>query len=274
MKKRVGIIISIIFIIILYFTIEAYQGINKQFELHLQHRQEMLINCATIKNLPQEYCENLKNESFYEYITSFISSEYVNNNLLLFCILYSIFPFLIPLLILRPIFKTKQIENYLIRNSYKYFIKSLLKKSYSIIVIFPLLLLILYIFFYFRVLSVQSTSILKILNYLPHILINIIIISTIINIALIVIRKFHQFITSILASGIFYLFWVILLDQLTSILFKNNINIIFSITYLNMEKYSYYNLIGVLLINIISWFTLYLLYRNKEKLIIDCEKNN
>ena len=114
-------------------------------------------------------------------------------------------------------------------------------------------------------------------------LINIILYSiSFINISLIVARKQHNYIKAIILSYIVYvgieLFFELIVNELIlKIVFKAQFGYLFNI--MNLFTFNTdYGVFNLLLFSFIfcvfTFIILILKYKNKEKLIIDCEKNN
>lgn len=193
------------------------------------------------------------------------------------------------------ILKSKYILNSLTRESYNSFMKKYLKTAYKYIWILPFVA----IFMIFLV-GINSTFnpeysikfstvvwseslISKPIIFIGLYTLNIIFYSfTFVNLSLIVARKLHKYIPCVILSYIFYisleLFFEVVLNMLVSnIIFKSNFGIVFNI----MNLFMFNDVFGVstlllfsFIVMLISFAIVYLIYKNKEKLIIDCEKNN
>lgn len=102
-----------------------------------------------------------------------------------------------------------------------------------------------------------------------------------VNITLVVCRKNHRFIPATIISYLLFLVIDIFLEVFVNIvifsmIFKSNFGIVFNIIS-PFSLFDYYGLFYSFLIPfilmLISCFAVYLCYKNKEKLIIECEKN-
>ena len=193
------------------------------------------------------------------------------------------------------ILKNKYILNSLTRENYNSFMKKYLKVAYKYTWILPFIA----IFAIFLV-GINSTFnpeysikfstvvwskdlISNPIVFIVLYILNIIFYSfTFVNISLIIARKQHKYIPCVILSYIFYigleLFLEVGLNMLISnIIFKSDFGIIFNI----MNLFMFNDVFGVstlllfsFIVMLISFAFVYLMYRNKERLIIDCEKNN
>lgn len=246
--------------------------------------EEQIKNCKDIIELSKE---NIRSD--YYYMTNEIMKDYNKITYILF--LFISLPVLYEIC---KIFKNKHLLYDLTRENYNTFKNKIIKKSYIKSMILPLSILIIQIIIliycngfttsiYFKD-GIMIDNIINPYLYFFTIIIRLIIISIIYtNIALIVVRKKHDFyIASILSYLLFigielmleFLIGVILLDNV----FKMNsmelyINIV-NVFYLNLGKGYMVLYLPLIIVLIITSIILYFEYRNKEKLIIDCEKNN
>ena len=187
------------------------------------------------------------------------------------------------------------VTNCLTRQSYKSFIKDFIRKAYKYYFILPIIigLLILICLFYSEMDPSYSLSnnysiwrsnlIFKPVLFVFLYLINITIYSlSYINISLIVLRKQQNIIKAIILSvlvfvGIEVFLEIVVNGLIFGLVFKSEVGNIFNIMNLLIFNINYG--VSKLLIFTISFFLLtfilvLILYKNKEKLIIDCEKNN
>lgn len=199
------------------------------------------------------------------------------------------------ILFLCKLLRSKHIINSSTRESYKKFIKKYLKKAYRYIWLFPLLAIIV-IFICaknstfnptFSIAHKSSIWSNEMLNNPPLFiflyLFNITLYSfSFVNIALVVVRKHHKFIIALILSCLTYvgieLFLELVINLLIcQLLLKIEIGYIFNI----MNVFTFGDVLGVplllgfsVLVFLISSLAVYYSYRDKEKLIIDCEKNS
>lgn len=193
------------------------------------------------------------------------------------------------------ILRNKSIINTSTRESYKSFLKHFFKTAYQYIWILPLLALIMMIpllittslnpeYSILNGTSGWSSSIvyhpaLFVVSYLVYLMICSIIF---VNISLFVARFQQKFIPCVILSYVVYFAIEIFLETVVGIFFFSKIlhsgaGILFNI--LNIFSFhDSYGIPALLLVNIflavLSSVFLYLIYRNKEKLVIQCEKNN
>lgn len=187
------------------------------------------------------------------------------------------------------------ITNCLTRQSYKSFIKDFIRKAYKYYFILPVIMgvLILICLFYSEIDPAYSLSnnysiwqtnlIFKPVLFVFLYLINITIYSlSYVNISLIVLRKQQNIIKAIILSvlvfvGIEVFLEIVVNGLIFGLVFKSEVGNIFNIMNLLIFNINY--VASKLLTFTISFFLLtfilvIILYKNKEKLIIDCEKNN
>lgn len=189
--------------------------------------------------------------------------------------------------------KNRIILNDITRENYKKIIKKLFLLAWKYALLIPAMLITIFITISLFVDHFQVSSDMlrfssfdgifqnNLLLYLLSILIQSCILSLIyINVNLIVSRKEHNYILSVITSYIFIIGIEIFLEATIVNLFgKFNFGIghLFNILNLYTNPYGEYNfgyvfiLFGILLI---SFIPLFFVYKNKEKLIIDSEKNN
>lgn len=191
-------------------------------------------------------------------------------------------------------FRYKYIINVNNRESYKNFKKEIFKDGYKYFWIIPALLLIIFIngiiFYkldyhytveYMTSAWYDSSLIYNPIVFLALFFIYILLLNfTYINMGLIVVRKVHKFFPAVLVSYIFcisvQLFLELILKNLCLILFKSEIGYAFNI----MSPLSFNINFGeapimlfALFAFIISSTVVAMCYKNKEKLIVACEKN-
>ena len=295
--------LTIISFMIIFGTISYYAVsyiINFNEELASYHKNVEACNSDTMISWSQLNCVDLlemsddidKGRGFYEI------NEYVLR-LSSFKLIFITF-----LLITLPViynvcrkFKNKELLYELTREEYGTFKKKMLIDSYKNALIIPMIFLVFIIFFLIYTKGLLYNK--CFLNYVdynfffqvrsPYLyiityLVRAFLISIIyVNIALIVSRKRHNIYISVLISHLAFISTEILLQGLVGrIIFEKLMDIKgicehFSI--LNVYNFplgkGYIALhIPLIVITILSFVILHLKYRSKEKLIIDCEKNN
>lgn len=207
-----------------------------------------------------------------------------------------VIPFFIPLLVIFPTilllskeFSNKNIKNNILRQTYKDYIKSLLKKSYSNIWIIPTLFVILYLIsllitgnFDYRFMEGYTFAnhygmLNKPMFYILYVSILYLNFAFYINIAIIVVVKNKNFIIALLESYIvIYFIWIfneIVLSRFLQIInidsiYSNFLNIYTWESISNMWLFWFFNFIYWL----ISSLTLLATFKNKEKIFMIIER--
>lgn len=297
-KNKLAVVIIIVISIIILFSVNS---VLKDVEKSNAYRVQLIQQCkknVENKSLDEGYIkmckEVIENENikidFYTIFSELLVWKIHYFNAIAFLIIT------IPTLFnICKILKNKHILNSLTRENYNSFIKKYLKTAYKYIWILPFIAL-----FAIFLIGINSTFspeysikfstivwskelISNPVTFIILYILNIIFYSfTFVNIALIIARKQHKYIPCVILSYIFYigieLFLEIGLNMLVSnIIFKSDFGIIFNI----MNLFMFNDVFGVstlllfsFIVMLISFIFVYFMYRNKEKLIIDCEKNN
>lgn len=242
-----------------------------------------------------EYCQIVKNSAnvqidFYTKMTNMIVTRVRLLNPLAFIIL------IIPTLVgVCKKLKNKYIINCVPRESKRDIFIDFFKTSYKYIWLLPLVALVLILFCAFNTTfipkfglenstSIWSSSIVyKPFLFIILYILNIFIYSIVyINIGLIAARKIHNYIGVIIISILIYLgmdlfFEVIVNGIILNMLFKVD----YSSLLLTINLFTFNDTYGIPLLLTFSTFLLiitsiivYFSYKNFEKLVIDCEKNN
>lgn len=190
--------------------------------------------------------------------------------------------------------KYKYIKNALTRQSYTNFMKELLKESYKYIWLLPLItlymMLIVSTYTTFDLTyamtsysvswpyTLLSKPFLFIVLYMANILFHSFFF---INISLIVAKKINKYIPCVIVSFILYIAIELFLEVgvsmlIFNIIFKNDFGIIFNVMNLFMFN-TVFGIAPVLIFSfsamLLSFLALYFTYRDKEQLVINCEKN-
>lgn len=191
--------------------------------------------------------------------------------------------------------RNRIILNDITREKYKSIIKKIFFSAWKYALLVPLMLLIIYFIIFLNVDKFYfSEGISDTLGFVGTIfennlvllflviLFKAFILSLIyININLIVSRKEHNYILSVIKTYLFIvgieLFFEIVIDNFVGKLLSFKYGFLFNI--INIYTYSYveYDLTQVFIllgIFLVTFIPLFLIYRNKEKLIIDVEKND
>lgn len=189
--------------------------------------------------------------------------------------------------------KSKTIQDDLQNKDNKEMIHTILKKSYKYATIIPIVVLLAFIISYiyngnFNYISeyVKCSWEESTMNH-PYIFSTLFILRTVfysifyVNICLSIARKQHNFIISLILSYLtlfcIQIFFEVILALIPSIIFKSEFGLIFTA----MGIIDYQDAFGVIypflfsiVIAIISTIIVYYLYKDKEKISIDCQKNN
>lgn len=287
----------LVFIVIIGMIIYSFIDYDK-FVKNYTNAIENTISECKINTIPerQEYCDNILKENinpkpgfYYNYF-----EIYSRLNLLEYGLFFIV---TIPIVyFITKIFKNRHIIYELTRETYKKFKTNLFKKAYLYSLILPLIILIILVatIIYSGGLTLNpyydqemNDIVVKATNpyfYVTTIVLRALILGIIYaNIALIVSRKNHNFYIAVILSYLASVGTEIILEGVIGRLifyeiFKIDsmmiyINIV-NILSLNLEKGYLCIYLPLILILVVSTFIAKLMYKNKEKLIIDCDKNN
>lgn len=190
--------------------------------------------------------------------------------------------------------RNRIIINDMIRENYKIIIKKLFMSTWKYALLIPIMLCITFmiIFIFFKQFQVSSdiTAFYRfeetifennLILYFIVILVQSFLLSLIYtNINLIVSRKEHNYILSVIKTYLLIVGIEIFFEAvITNLLYKFNSGFGHNLNIINIYSYSpssdgmihMFVLLGILAV---SFIPLFLSYKNKEKLIIDCEKND
>lgn len=286
------IIYCFMFLILIIFSVKNVVDTN---QIHLKTLKESYSkHCSVITDEKKSMCESWKNEIENNGYSGFllyretIANRYFPKGVMQ--ILFIIIP--------ACYFITKYFRNRMIvyENNRRSYLKNLLnvfKKSY-ILSIFPSIILLIVFYFYYKytgrlsVFEYEANSIFwshidKPILFIFIYLINLILTNLIyINICILVSRKYHSYFISVILSflliiGLQLFLEIVVGGIICRTIFKTEIGILFNI--MNAIPFNdYYGVAWPLVfsfsMNLIIIFIIYLVYKNKEKLIIDCEKNS
>ena len=252
--------------------------------------KEQLVNNNKGFILNDEYCEMIDTEDSRAVSVYLVYSWFMEKSL------FS--PVIIPLLVLFPIiyliskeFKSETIKNYLLRANYKRYVFGLFTKAYKYIFLIPIILVIFYISslyitdfnycyaidighnFYSTDAPIGNNTFFII--YLIIILLNM---GMYINIGLTVLSKNKNFFIALVESFIIItVFWLVsfagigvIVQKLTGI-WAESINILEIYTWNMITDTKIFLIVNIIYYSITLGIAL-LAYRNKEKLIIMCER--
>lgn len=293
-------LIIIIFSFLLSFIIYKTLDYKQQYETMANNREIFYQQkCGNINQLSisekatcriyKTEIEKMEKPEFYEALSEISYSNYPNFDFV--CILLLIIP---SLYLVNKIFKDRVLINILTKESYLKFLKKLFLKTYRYIWIFPTILLIFILFllsftninlaanFNNTIVSFTNKPIIFITCYI----LNSFFLSGIyLNISLLALRYKHKYVVACLVSLIIHIALLLFLEfGIDYVLLEHTIKIyefrdlfsIFGILKFNVNS-SISPIIRVLIsfmLYTLSTLLIYFVYKNKEKLIIDCEKNN
>lgn len=288
-------LVIIVFTVLLLFT--GYNVLETVNEFNHIYRSE---------NKFLDFCRETQDEEYKEVCETALNKEplhldffYAFSNIMIFGYRH-VFAF-ISLISLIPaiyyftkIFKNNVLTSMLTREKYKLVLRKIFTKSYLTTLIFPIIIGLVFIFCYFYTGGFTITNSVNgtgwSIETLSHpfwfitlYLVNIIICSLLyVNIGLCITRKYHNYFVSLILSYLSVLAIELFLEIIVGALimpyvFHTGYSVLISI--MNPLSFTDSNgIFGMMICPIIflglSAILLYFLYRDKEKLIIDCEKNN
>lgn len=288
----INLLISIIFFIVLIFN---FNNTKKMFNMEKESENRYYNYCIN-NNIKTDGCnETILNHNkengvdaitFYKIMTISGKTNYLNYTLIILISLCSCFT-------VCKLYKNKSIVNFLDRKKFSSVKIKMLLKCYmsSLVIIIPIILL--WILCFINTCSVNYAYAIKNfpifwhVNYSPYLYVIFYIIAIslfclfFINISLIIARKNHNIVVVVIESFLTFVGidifievvfgWIIsniLYGEFTS---RFNILNILSVGYAkNLNEM----IILPLILYVISFVILYFTYKNKEKFIIDVEKNN
>lgn len=292
--------ISILCVIVIMQSICAINDINSSEVRRQEIAQKCKLDLENKENLDEvyvDYCENVIYPSMNLKVDFYTALSEIILYRVRFLNVFGFLAVIIPTLIaVCNILKNKYIINALTRESYVSFLKQFFKKAYRFIWILPLLAIIIFTFCGFNTTfdtgyaiynksSIWTSSLINHPFWFMFIyIINLVMYSiTYVNISLIVARKQHRYVLTVILAFLLFLGIELFLEIVVNILICNiilheyNIGVVINI----MNLFTFNDILGIdmlllftILVTIISTIIVILLYRNKEKLVISCEKNN
>lgn len=296
-KSNLILLISFIILLVIL-CINSYNYIqnNELRKLHAQQMEQFCLNLSDEENLQyNELCEGIFYEAslsldFYTMFTNVVVYGYrgVPYVLFLFVVMPSLF-------YVCKYFKNRQLLNESTRDDYKKTIFRVIRKGYKPIFIIPTVIFIAFIIctFYTKTFdptysifhsstvwgktTMNSPSLFLILYFL-----NIVIHSILyINIGLYIARKQHNYFVAVILSFLTFIGIEAFLEiAINGILFFSIFNSEMGIIFNIMNMFTFNDVYGMgssmivpFCLMIISCVALYFRYENKEKLIMECEKN-
>lgn len=297
-KKKFNLLIILSILILSSLVMHASYKFIKN-EKNLQNIEQSIIDeCLYNENTdyPEKTCNSIIENGITKYdffwMLYAVTVEPLNP-IMIIIILFLTIP---SLYYVSKLLKNRYIINSSSRENYKSFVKKMLKEAYKPVIILPITILLGFIICYIHTgtlnidysLKAGSTlwkieNIKQPLLFLTLYMTNIIIHSILyINIGLIIVRKYHNFYISNILSfltlfGLEAILEIIFGTFIFNYIFKIDIWIIVNI--MNMFTFNDYHGLGLNMITptimmILSCILVYYLYKNKENLIIDCERND
>lgn len=291
-----NLLIILIFTFLMSFVVFQTLHYKQEYKLEVEREHSYYMkNCSdTIERNDKmtELCQQwklsldkMKKPDFFETLSNIISSKI--SILDSVCILLLVIP---SLFMINKILKDQVLINILTRESYSKFLGKLFTKVYRYIWLFPTTLIIfigLLLTFTELNLSVDVFSAYdKPLVFIICYILNSLVVSGIyLNIALISLRYKNNYVVSCITSFIIFLSLVLFFQiGIDYVLIQNTLEIdelagLFTTTGIfEVNIWQGISILSYLLINLSIYIILslgvYFCYKNKEQLIIDCEKNN
>lgn len=277
------------YIILLLILTITFINHNNWYNKHIESINEIINECKSenISIERKEYCENIiknanTNKDYY-YTVSELESGL--NKVYPFIFIFISFPVLYYVC---NMFKSRVVNYELTRQNYKTFRKKLLMNSYksSLLMIIIYLAIVITSYIYCNG-FIASTEYIpnNISNPYTFILINlfkILVLSlTYVNISLIVARQNHKLYISLILSLLLfygiellsgYFIGTLLLDKIFDLNISSNISI-YNLFVSDLTN-PLVHIIYPLFMFIVTIFIMNYMYKSKEKLVIDCDKNN
>lgn len=278
------------YIILLLILTITFINHNNWYNKHIESINEIINECKSenISIERKEYCENIiknanTNKDYYYYTVSELESGL--NKVYPFIFIFISFPVLYYVC---NMFKSRVVNYELTRQNYKTFRKKLLMNSYksSLLMIIIYLTIVITSYIYCNG-FIASTEYIpnNVSNPYTFILINsfkILVLSlTYVNISLIVARQNHKLYISLILSLLLfygiellsgYFVGTLLLDRVFNLNISNSISI-YNL-FVNDLTHPLVHIIYPLFMFILTIFIMNYMYKSKEKLVIDCDKNN
>ncbi len=292
-KYFLHILFLVLLIILSIYSITSYIEWNENRMTKNQEYYDKYCTVLTEENTT--ICTSLeeqitKKSSFFPMFTSVMNEYNIPNGVIM--VLFIIIP--------SAYFITDHLKNRIIlsennRQSYKKSMLNVFKKSYLSILIIPFFLILIFIACYlytgtfelrnheiYSIMWSQNTISSPIIFMFLYIINYILICTIYVNCTLAISRKHNNYFLAVILSflvilGIELFFEIVISGLICSTLFNSDVGMIFNI--LNPKAFNdTYGLIPLLTFSLImcilSFIPVMMLYKDKEKLVIDIEKNN
>lgn len=298
-RNKLLVFISIFLLFGFYFLSSGYSYL-REVKVSNDLLDKEVTRCEEIlqkeSSSEREYCEKIIKENNIDNLSEnfYVSfQEIIIFNLNAISVLTCFAIIVLSLLQVSKILKTKMFLNYLNRESYLKFIISIIKEAYKSVfpILFSLIILIVYLrlntnaFINAEVINsiiwpknLVSNNVTFIVIYLIKVLIYL---AIYVNISLLVVRKNNNYLIAIISSLLTIIGMQLFLEIfIQKLLFKiTNISFLGTFNILNIFSFNEdFGLIGTflfpILLYLLSWILLILFYKDKEKLIVDCESKD
>ena len=278
MKRKLKIILIVTYILVMFIPyLTSFRDAKKEI---IKQKEFYTLKCQDLNDENKNYfCNILKNyqvtfSNMWQRLSPGKSE-----------IVFVILPFLLVALYLLPYLKNKVISSFLLRESYSTFLTKRLLPIYAFAFIYSFILLLLGIMTMGFILSINPISLTELKMAFFNALVAFLMFIIIINIALIVGRKVHKPIAYFISSGISFVMFALIFNIIGNKLYDMGykfgyyfdltfpINHFYDSEFLLGSYTNINNIIILLILTFISSLIVILCYKNKEKLILDCEKN-
>lgn len=295
-KINAALIISFAILMgVLLFNYVSYKEILNDRIIKTEQIRNDCLSDDNMNSDKKKFCESVlendnKNGDFYTAFTEILIFGFRNFAILLF--LFIVIPSLI---YTSRYLKSKVIVNELTRTDYKKILKKYFLSSYKSVIILPIIIIIAFVLCYSLFdsfdysYSIANSTIAwseqtiknPIIFMLLYLLNSIVHSFLYINISLCIVRKHHNFLVSAILSFLTFIGIEAVLELLfnaiiCTLILKTEVGIIFNI----MNILAFNDLLGIFsplivptILLVLSFIILFVMYKDKEKLIIDCEAN-
>lgn len=300
MKKKIKnnwllIIVFLLFFSVFLFNVDAYLDNAKMLKTSSLEVSEKC-NRKDLDDEMLEYCQEIKNTPTYkiDFYSMFYSTYSQGYNFMIFVVFLLI---TIPsIAVVCSFLKNNILKNTLTRESYKKVMIKLFSKAYKPALILPILTIIAFIVCFISTgnfdfnnaiqgnfVSWNIDSIKNPILFMVVYILRVFIVSLVyINISLLICKKNHNFVVATILSYLCFIGIEIFLEVVCNLLIftvilKSGFGVVLNILAI-FSLFDYYGLMYSILIPflflIVTTILVYCNYKNKEKLIIECEKSN
>lgn len=272
MNRKFSFIIPIVVFIVLLMPIaKGFKITKEQYKSTKETINNVVAECNEgNSSLSENACKNFQTYkiTYQDYQHDFYKNSYGKyENILLVSS-----AFVIVLLYVLPLFRNKKIKI----KDYRDLIIEIFKNAYPVAWVYPTLVLIKGILTFIGVSMVNSIPIYYIFCPILETILAFIFMMIIINLALMVARKVNNPLFYTITSCIFYSFIALIINKTGNLLvhFGANFGKYLNILTIDFSEINYISAFIVIgLLSLLSWFIVYLLYRDEKKLINYCKEN-